>query len=151
MAQRDLINSLEVVHLTNLTLSGTTPASSDWVDTRDCNSVTFMVVTNTVTDAGTAAGFSFAMQENDDTTGAGATAVASTDIVGANSDLTVTSDSADDSIPGIVGYVGRRRYVRLTATGTTGTDADVSVVAIKHRLNLRNQGRTLVGTSVAAT
>lgn len=149
MAQRDGKNGKVVTHLGNLTLSGTTPASSAWVDTRGVDAVTLVAVANTVTDAGAAAGFSFEMEESDTTAGGDATAVADADIVGDESDLTVTSDSADDTVAGGVGYVGSKRYVRLTATGTAATDADVSVMAISEMHNY--EPKTFVGTSVAAT
>lgn len=150
MAYRDLKNNLQVVHLGNLSLSGTTPAATDWVDMRGFDSVMFIVVNNTVTDAGTASGFSFEVQDNDDTTDAGAAAVADAELIGTEADLTVTSDSADDAIAGTIGYVGDARYVRLNATGTTGTDADVSVIAVLgHGARMDDQAG--VGNSVAAT
>lgn len=149
MALRDGKNPKQVVHLGNLTLSGDTAASSDWVDTTGFDSVTLLAIPNTVTDAGTAAGFSFEMQENDSTTDAGASAVDSDEIIGTESDLTITADGDDDTIAGGLGYVGDARYVRLTATGTTGTDADVTVIAILD--NAHREPPTFVGTSVAAT
>ena len=149
MSQRDGKNSMQVTHLGNLTLSGTTPAASAWVDTREFNEVTLFPVINTVTDAGTAAGFSFEVQESDTTAASAATAVADAELVGLESALTVTSDSADNSVSGGIGYIGSKRYVRLVATGTTGTDADVSVIASTGAASY--EPRAFVGTSVAAT
>jgi hypothetical protein len=149
MPQRDGKSTKEVVHLGNLTLSGVTPASSAWVDTREADAVTLIPISNTITDAGTAAGFSFVMEESDTTAAADATAVDDDQIIGTESDLTVTSNAADDSIPGGLGYVGSKRYVRLTVTGTTGTNADVTVIAVSEKL--ATAPRTFVGTSVAAT
>lgn len=150
MPQRDLRHNIQVVHLGNLTLSGATPAASSWVDTRGFDSCVFVAVNNTVTDAGTAAGFSFEVQDSDSTAATAATAVANAELNGLESDLTVTSDSADNAIAGIIGYVGDARYARLEATGTTGTDADVSVVAILHK-GARMDTDSGVGTAVAAT
>lgn len=149
MSQRDMKNNVQVVHLGNLALSGTTPAASDWVDTRGFDTCTLIAVNNTVTDAGTASGYSFECQENDDTTGAGAAAVADAELLGLEAALTVTSDTADHSIAGYIGYVGDARYVRLRATGTTGTAADVSVIAVLS--NMARGADRGVGTSVAAT
>jgi hypothetical protein len=149
MPQRDGKSEKEVVHLGNLTLSGTTPASSAWVDVREADAVTLVPVVNTVTDAGTAAGFSFVMEESDTTAAADATTVAAAQIIGTASDLTVTSDSADNTVLEGLGYAGSKRYVRFTVTGTTGTDADVSVLAVNEKLT--TAPRTFVGTSVAAT
>ena len=149
MPKRDGKNSMQVVHLGNLTLSGTTPAASDWVDTKEFDSVTFILVNNTVTDAGTASGYSTVVQEAADTAAASAAAVADAQLVGLESALTVTSDSADDAVAGTIGYIGSSRYARLNVTGTTGTDADVSVLAICCKASIAPP--TAVGTSVAAT
>lgn len=150
MPQRDTKNNMQVVHLGNLSLSGATPAATDWVDTKGFDSCTFIVVNNTVTDAGTASGFSFVAQESDLTTAASASAIADGDLIGLESALTVTSDAADDAIAGTIGYVGNSRYARLNATGTTGTNADVSVIAVlMHGAQMDTNAGT--GTSVAAT
>ena len=150
MPNRDTKNSIQVVHLGNLTLSGTTAATSAWVDTRGFDSVTFVVVANTITDAGTASGgFTFDMEEGDTTASASATSVAAGEIIGSLDDLKVTDDNADDTVPGGVGYIGNKRYVRLKATGTTGTNADVSVLAVCAKAAAAPP--TFVGTKVAAT
>lgn len=149
MSQRDNLANTQLVFLGTLTLSGTTPAASDWVDTRGFDAVSLIVKTNTVTDAGTAAGFSFELQEGDDTTDAGATAVATAETLGAISDLTVTADGDDDKLVGAVGYVGDARYARLEATGTTGTNAGVDIYALCTKP--ARAETTFVGTSVAAT
>lgn len=115
----------------SVTLSGTTKAEGDWIDMQGWGSLTFTVSTGAVADAGTASGFSFQVEEGDDTTDAGATAVADADLIGAESDLTVTDDSSDNVFVGSIGYRGNKRYVRMTAVGTTGTDAAVTVHAIK--------------------
>ncbi len=149
MAQRDGISELQLVHLGNLTLSGTSSVASAWVDSREFDKVTLVPLVNTVTDAGTADGFSFEVQESNTTAASDATAVADLELKGSESDLTVTSDSADNSVAGGIGYLGSKRYVRLVATGTTGTDADVTILAINGDANY--EPRTFVGTSVAAT
>lgn len=149
MAQRDGLNDIQLVHLGNLALSGTTPAASDWVDTKGFDKVTLVMVSNTVTDAGTAAGFTATMQENTTTTDAGATDVSTAEAVNATATITEVTDTDDDSISGAVGYLGTSRYARLNVVGTTGTSADVSVIAILRRAHI--EPPTLVGTAVAAT
>lgn len=146
---RDNIGSKQVVHLGNLTLSGTTPAASAWVDLQGFNACTLMVVNNTVTDAGTASGFTLTMQHGDDETAAGAANVDATQVVGDTFTVTVTSDSADNAIAGGVGYNGSKRYVRFNGVGTTLTNADVSVIAILDDPSYADT--TFIGTSVAAT
>jgi hypothetical protein len=146
---RDMINNKQVVHLGNLTLSGTTPAASAWVDVREFDACTLVMVNNTVTDAGTAAGFAATMQHGDDSTTAGAADVVAADTVGGVIAVTVTSDSSDNTNAGGLGYRGSKRYVRLNAVGTTGTAADVSVLAVLNKPH--RAATTFVGTSVAAT
>lgn len=150
MPQRDMKNNMQVVHLGNLTLSGVTPASSSWVDTRGWDACTFVVVNNTITDAGTASGYSMVVQDSDTTAAADADAVADAELVGLESALTVTSDAADNSVAGTIGYVGDARYARITVTGTTGTGADVTVLAILEK-GARVPTEAGVGAAVAAT
>ena len=126
-------NNAEYAIGLSATLSGTTAAKGNLVDLKGWNALTFTVSTGTVTDAGTTSGFSFEVQESDTTADAAFTAVADGDLVGLESELTVTSDSADNTLVGSIGYRGGKRYVRIVATGTTGTDAAVSVHATKRR------------------
>ena len=146
---RDMINNTESVHLGNLTLSGTTPAASAWVDARGFDAVTIEMINNTITDAGTAAGYTATMQHGDDSTTAGAADVVADDTVKGTITLAETSDSADNTTAGALGYRGSKRYVRFNVVGTTGTDADVTIVAKLHKAH--RAPTTYVGTSVAAT
>ena len=133
MAQFDMRNNAEFGLGLSATLSGATPAAGDWIDMQGWEALTFTVSTGTVTDAGTASGFSFEVQEGDTTAAADATAVADADLVGLESALTVTADTDDDKLIGSIGYIGSKRYVRIVATGTTGTNAAVTVHARKDK------------------
>jgi hypothetical protein len=146
---RDMLNNTQVVHLGNLTLSGTTPAASDYVDTRGFSSVTLVVVSNTITDAGTAAGYTATFQESADTTAAAAASVAAAEAVNGTITLDETSDTADNSVMGSFGYLGSDRYAGVSVVGTTGTNADVSVYAVLQKPH--QAPPTLIGTSVART
>lgn len=149
MPQRDGLSHKQIVHAGNLVLSGTTPAASSLIDTRGFDKLTIVLVNNTVTDAGAAAGYSFEVQESDATAASGFTAVADLELLALESTLTVTLDTADNAIAGATGYVGDARYVRVVATGTTGTNADVTVIAILEKAH--TQPPTLIGSAVAAT
>ena len=149
MAVFDTRNDAEYGMGLSATLSGTTKAEGDWIDMQGWQSVTFSVGTGTVTDAGTASGFSFQVEEGDDTTDAGATAVADADLVGTEAALTVTSDTDDDKMIGSIGYIGSKRYVRMTAVGTTGTNAVVNVHATK-RMGA-DMGSATIDSGTAAT
>jgi hypothetical protein len=146
---RDMLNNKQVVHLGNLTLSGETPAASGWVDLKGFDACTIMVVNNTITDAGTAAGFTCSVQHGDTTAAASAAAIVAADSVDGDIAITVTADAADNAIAGGIGYKGSKRYVRVNAVGTTGTDADVSVIAVMNKPH--RAATTFVGTSVSAT
>lgn len=149
MAVFDTRNDAEYGLALSATLSGTTKAEGDWIDMQGWQSVTFSVSTGTVTDAGTASGFSFQVEEGDDTTDTGASAVADADLIGLESALTVTSDDDDNKLIGSIGYRGSKRYVRMTAVGTTGTDAAVTVHAIKREG--ASMGEASIDAGTAAT
>ena len=146
---RDLKSNIQLVHLGLITLSGTTPGASAWVDLRGFDSAAIVLTTGTVTDAGDSAGFTFTAQHSDLTTAASAAAVVAGDTTDGSISVTVTSDASDNVVAGAVGYRGSKRYLRLNGVGTTGTNAIVSVYAV---LSHDAQApATFVGTSVAAT
>lgn len=149
MTQRDLKHHLQIANGINATLSGTTPSAGNIIDLQGVESATFCFFTGTVTDAGTAAGFSVAVQESDTTAAADFTAVADIDLLGLESDLTVTLDTADDDPIGTIGYVGSKRYIRVVATGTTGTDAAVYGVWLKSHASIKPP--TVTAADIAAT
>ena len=146
---RDMINNKQVVHLGNLALSGTTPAASAWVDLQGYDACTVMVINNTITDAGAEAGFTCTVQHGDTTAAASAAAIAAADSVDGDIAVSVTADDVDDTVAGGIGYKGSKRYVRVNAVGTTGTNADVSIVAVLNKPH--RAATTFVGTKVAAT
>ena len=133
MAKHDMKSNTVIAKAIQATLSGTTPSKGNIVDTLGYEAVTFCFMTGTVTDAGTASGFSFEIQESDTTVDGAFTAVADADLVGLESALTVTLDT-DDGVPsGVIGYVGAKRYVRAVVTGTTLTDAVINGIAVLQR------------------
>lgn len=149
MAKFDRRNNAEYGLALSDTLSGTTKSEGDWIDMQGWQAVTFSVSTGTVTDAGTASGFSFQVEESDTTADSAATAVADADLIGLESALTVTDDTDDDTFIGTIGYRGSKRYVRMTAVGTTGTDAAVTVHARKDEGAV--MGTATIDSGTAAT
>lgn len=149
MAKFDERNNKEFALGLSDTLSGTTASEGNIIDMQGFESLTYVAYTGIVTDAGTASGFSFEVQESDTTADADFTAVADADLLGSEADLTVTSDDADEQLIGSIGYIGSKRYVRIVATGTTGTDAVVVVAAIKGHGAL--QGTATNAADIAAT
>lgn len=127
MALYDLKSDLTIAVGINATLSGTTPSAGNIVDLQGYSACSFAFITGAVTDAGAAAGFTIKLQESDTTAAADFTDVAAADHTGT---LSVTDDT-DDVVPvGQIGYTGQKRYVRAVATGTSGTNAVLSGVAI---------------------
>jgi acetyl-CoA carboxylase beta subunit len=145
----DGLNNKQIVHLGNVTVSGATPAVSAYVDRKGFEKCTLVIVNNTVTDAGTTSGYTVTLQESADTAGSSAGAVAAGDAVNGTVTVTVTSDSADNAIAGSMGYIGEDRYVGITVTGTTNSDADISVIAILETGAV--EPPTLIGTAVSRT
>jgi hypothetical protein len=126
MHKIDMRSETTVAMGINATLSGTTPSAGNIVDVTDYQAATFCLTTGTVTDAGTAAGFTTEIQESDTTAAADFTAVANADLIGLETALTVTDDAADGFAIGCVGYRGTKKYVRAVITGTTNTNAVVA-------------------------
>ncbi|KAB6714324.1 hypothetical protein [Roseobacter sp. TSBP12] len=126
MRKSDIRSLTTIAVAISATLSGTTASVGNIVDVSNFQHVTLAYFTGTVTDAGTAAGFSVEIQESDTTADADFTAVADTDLIGTEAALAVTDDASDTIPVGSVGYIGTKKYVRAVITGTTGTDAAVS-------------------------
>ena len=146
---RDMLSNKQVVLLGTVTLAGVTPGATSWVDTREFDAVTLILATDTVTDAGTSAGFTFTAQHSDTTVAGDAAAIVAADAINGTIALTVTADADDNKLIGGIGYIGSKRYVRMNGVGTTNTDATVKVYGI---LNKPHRAKTtFVGTSVAAT
>ncbi len=152
MAKYDLITDLNHVQGALQTLSGTTPNASAAIDMQGYQGLVVYARTHTVTDAGTAAGFTMKLQHSDTLVGASFVDCTADDLL-ANSaggtTLTVTADTDDNVLMGGVGYCGNRRYVRAVFTGTTATDAVVNIMAIRGRPHFAPVATT--GTTTATT
>lgn len=128
MYMKDMRSETTTAHGITATLSGVTPSKGNIVDLTDYSAATFQFLTGAVTDAGAAGGFVVEIQESATTADANFTAVADADLVGLETELTVTSDDDDGIAVGSVGYIGTKKYVRAVVTGTTGTNAIVAGV-----------------------
>ena len=149
MATKDLKNNITIATGINATLSGVTPAKGNIVNLDGYESATFALARGTVTDAGTASGIVFEVQESDSTADTGFTAVANADLLGLETSLSILVDSSDDQPVATIGYVGSKKYVRVVATGSTGTDAAVYGVWVLGHANLKPAGG--VNANIAAT
>jgi hypothetical protein len=124
---RDNISNTQYVNLGTLTLNGTATVLSGYLDLRGFDAASIVMVNNTITDAGTAAGFTMTLQDSADTTGAAA-ATATETVNGGT--ITVTADGDDDVVAGSVGYAGNARYIGAAVTGTTGSAGTVMILGV---------------------
>ena len=61
---RDNISGCQYVNLGTLTIGGATKTTSGYLDTRGFDAASIVVVNGTITNAGTAAGFTVTLQES---------------------------------------------------------------------------------------
>lgn len=150
----DQISELNLTQAAAQTLAGTTPNSSALIDMQGYEALTVYVQTNTVTDAGTASGFTSVIQHSDSTaagTFVDCTAAQLVPNSAGGTTLTVTSDTDDNVLVGGVGYRGGKRYVRVTTTGTTLTDAVIRVLFLRSKNSTASAPLATTGSTTAAT
>ena len=150
MAKFDTVSESSWVLLGKLTASGTSTVVTSLVDMQGFNALDVAFVNATVTDAGAAGGYTIKLQEADVTTSVRFTDVATTDGVGGTVTTSTTVDTDDDKLTAVLGYIGGKRYVRASLTGTTLSDAVVYVLARRSRSGL-SRPNTIVGSATAAT
>lgn len=150
MAKFDTLNGASWVLLGKLTFSGTSTVTTSLIDMQGYDALDICVLNATINDAGTASGHTIKLQESDLTTAVSFTDVAT--INGVNSAVTVstTLDADDDKIAGVLGYVGGKRYVRASGTGTTLSDGIVYVMGRRSRGGIAKPV-TIIGAATAAT
>lgn len=119
------------VHLGKVTLNGTAAvASAGCVDLRGAMGCDITLVTGTISDAGTASGYTVKLQHSDTVVGTDFADVAAADTPNGVVSITNAVDADDDKIIGVLGYIGAKRYVRVVATGTTNSAGDVHPIAV---------------------
>jgi hypothetical protein len=153
MASFDILSGLNYTIGAVQTLSGTTPNNSALIDMRGWEGLTVLVDTGTVTDAGTAAGFTMKLQHSNTTVTGDFVDVTAADLLpaGGTTTVTVTTDAANNLLAGAIGYTGNLRYVRAVFTGTSGTNATVQPVFVRGRPSSTSQPVTAIGATTAAT
>jgi hypothetical protein len=127
MAKKDLKNSiLEKVALNIQAISSNTTTDGAAIDTKGYQSVTFVLQSATLTD-GT---YTPVIEESDTGAFAGEeNAVADADLLG--TEAAAAFAAADDNEVRRIGYVGNKRYVRLTlVSASTSTGGTLGAVAI---------------------
>jgi hypothetical protein len=145
---QDILSDLNLTRGALQTLSGTTPNNSALIDVRGYNALTAYLLNGTITDAGDANGFTMKLQHSDTTVAGDFADVPAGNVSGT---VAVTSDAADDVIGGAIRYTGNKRYVRAVLTGTTGTNAIVSVLFVRGKPTSASAPVPAIGATTAAT
>lgn len=127
---RDMLNSINPVRAISpaAAVTDNTAFVSQIIDTKDYESLTFVILTGSLADAD--ATFTALVEHGDNAALSDAAAVDDKELVGteALASFTFTHDDATRKI----GYVGSKRYVRLTVTPSANTgNAFVAAVALR--------------------
>lgn len=117
---RDLARNINPIRaISPVSVADNTPQVSQIIDRRGYDSLTFIIATGSIADAD--ATFTVLVEE-DDAPGFGtATAVADADLVG--TELLAGFQFDDDNETRKIGYIGNKRYVRLTITPANNASA----------------------------
>lgn len=126
---RDMMNSINPVRAISpaAAVTDTTAFVSQVIDVRGFDSLTFVVLTGSLADAD--ATFTTLVEHSDAANMDGAEAVPDTQLVG--TEVLAGFTFAHDDATRKIGYVGNKRYVRLTVTPAANTgNAFVAATAI---------------------
>jgi hypothetical protein len=125
---KDLMNNVHLARaISPVSVSDNTAQASQWVDRRGYDSLFFAIALGSIADADVT--FAVTMDESDASDGSGSNSVAAVDILGTTTLAGFQFD--DDNEPRKVGYLGIKRYVRMTITPTGNASAALlSAVAV---------------------
>lgn len=125
MASKDLFNNVKVVPAFDIRIiSSDTTTTGDVIDTAGFESVTFVFQTGTVLDGDYTVLIEDADESAFNVTNA---AVADAYLLGTEAGASFSADTDDNDI-GKVGYIGGKRYVRMSIVSTnTGADASATI------------------------
>lgn len=125
---KDLMNNVHVLKaITPVVVADNTAQVSSIIDRRGFGSLMFAIVTGTLADAD--ATFAVTIDHGDDPALADAAAVPAAELNGTTA--LASFGFADDGETRKLGYVGGKRYVRLTITPTGNTgNAPIAAIAI---------------------
>lgn len=113
---------------------GTTPIVGTVIDRLGYESLTYCIVTGTLSDAN--ATYAVLLEESDEP-GTGFAPVADADLIGTEAAAGFTF--GNDNVTRKLGYVGNKRYTRLTITPTGADDGDSPIAAIAVLANGRSR------------
>src|SRR5690606_37504302 len=105
---------------------GTTPLVGAIIDRAGYEALTYAIVTGTLSDAN--ATYAVLLEESDAANMDGAEAVDDAHLIGTEADAGFTF--GDDGETRKLGYIGHKRYTRLTITPTGADDGDSPIAAV---------------------
>jgi hypothetical protein len=117
---KDLLNNIEIKRaISPVSVADTTAQVSQIIDRRGYDSATFIIATGSIADAD--ATFTVLLEESDDSGFSTSNAVADEDLVGTEALAGFQFD--DDNECRKLGYLGIKRYLRLTITPVANASA----------------------------
>jgi len=138
---QDLYNEIKQINALDIqTIASNTTTAGDIIDTAGYSSLTFVFQTGTLTDGD----YTVLIQDGDDSGLSDAAAVADTELLGTEAGASFTADG-DDNKTSKIGYVGVKRYVRLSIVSTsTSSGAVVGAIAILGHARVQPQDTQVV-------
>jgi hypothetical protein len=125
---KDLMNKIHTARVISpVSVADNTAQVGQIIDRQGYNSLTYVIAAGSVADAD--ATFAVLLEESDDAAMSGATAVADADLLGTEALAGFQFD--DDNETRKLGYIGAKRYTRLTITPAANASAAlVAAIAI---------------------
>lgn len=127
MSNKDLHNDIKRVRaISPVVATDDTPLVSQIIDRQGFESLEFVIATGTLADSG--ATFTVLVEDGDESNLSDNASVADAYLLG--TEALASFDQSDDDAVLKIGYVGPKRYVRLTITPSgEGTGAPICVIA----------------------
>ncbi len=129
---RDLVNNVHpvVAIAPAAAVADNTAFVSGWIDLKGYLSLTFLLIFGGLADAD--ATFTTLVEHSDESDGSGSAAVADAQLIG--TEALASATFADDSETRKIGYIGSKRYVRLTVTpaGNSGNAFLAAIALLGH-------------------
>lgn len=125
---RDMMNHVHAARaISPVSVSDTTAQVSQIIDVKGYGALTFLILTGSIADAD--ATFTVLVEHGDAANLSDAAAVADAELVG--TEVLAAFQFDDDNEPRKIGYIGNKRYVRLTITPVGNASAAlVSAIAL---------------------
>lgn len=138
---KDMASNIKAVRaISPVSVADNTAAVSQIIDTANFNSLTFLIALGSIADAD--ATFAILVEESADSGFSTSNAVADDDLIGTEAGAVFQFD--DDNECRKIGYIGSKRYVRLTITPSGNASA-----ALLSAIALLGFGRSLPQSSQA--